>query len=279
VRAAMVQIGEADLAPELAKQDATNPAMDVSFLNSETTYLIIGAQDAPLNDRRVRLAVNYALDRNAIQASIVGKDAIPATQMVLPSIVGHNPTLKVWPYDPKKARQLLDEARKDGVPVDKEILLVGRIGYWPNGAELMEAVLTMYKEVGLNVKLKMMETGAFRAYNLKPFPPGPYIWQNMHDNSYGDAVVTVMDFYHCKGSKSTICDQKLDAMLDKAQVSTGAERKNLWQAAFKRIYEENVSNVMLFHMVGYARVGTRINFKPTLVTGREIELGDITFRQ
>jgi len=84
-----------------------------------------------LNDRRVRLALNYAVDRNAIRGSILSKDVVPATQMVVPSTFGYNPDLKVWPYDPKKARQLLDEARKDGVPVDKEILLVDRIGLYP----------------------------------------------------------------------------------------------------------------------------------------------------
>ena len=130
VRAAMVVIGEADLAPDIARQDANRPDMDYSYLNSETTYLRIGgAWEPPLNDRRVRMALNYAVDRDAIRGSILSKDVIPATQMIVPSIFGYNPDLKVWPYDPQKARQLLDEARKDGVPVDKEILLVGRIGH------------------------------------------------------------------------------------------------------------------------------------------------------
>ena len=61
-----------------------------------------------------------AVDRDAIRGSILSNDVVPATQLIGPNIFGYNPDLKVWPYDPEKAKQLLDEARKDGIPVDKE---------------------------------------------------------------------------------------------------------------------------------------------------------------
>jgi peptide/nickel transport system substrate-binding protein len=282
VRAAMVEIGEADVALNIAKQDANRPDMDYSYLNSETTSLRIGGEwEAPLNDRRVRIALNYAVDRDAIRGSILGKDVVPATQMIVPSIFGHNPDLKVWPYDPQKAKQLLDEARKDGVPVDKEITLVGRIGYYPGSEELLEVVMTMYKAVGFNMKLKMLEKGVFQKWRNKPFPTnvGPYILQNSHDNNFGDAVFTAFYHYHCKGDISSECDKMVDDLIEKAQVATGEERRNLWRAAFKRSHEEVIPNVMLFHMVGYSRVGKRINFRPSIATNSEIQLARITFRQ
>jgi peptide/nickel transport system substrate-binding protein len=62
-------------------------------------------------------------------------------------------------------------------------------------------------------------------------------------------------------------------------VASGAERQNLWQSLFKRIREEIIPNMDLFHLVAYARVGKRINFKPSIVTNIEIKLADITFRQ
>jgi peptide/nickel transport system substrate-binding protein len=281
VRASMVEIGEADLAPNIAKQDATRPDLDQSYFNSETTVLRVGGPwEPPLNDRRFRIALNYAVDRNAIRGSILSKDVVPATQMILPNIFGYNPDLKVWPYDPQKARQLLDEARKDGVPVDREVLLVSRNPYYPGNEELLEAVMTMWKAVGLNVKLKLMEPGAYRPYDVKPYPTnvGPYISQKNHDNSRGDAVFTVFQNYHCKGTNSVICDKTVDDLIEKAQVAMGEDRRKLWQAAAKRIQEELVPNVMLFHMVSYARIGKRINFKPSLVTSGEIPIAQITFK-
>jgi peptide/nickel transport system substrate-binding protein len=279
VQASMVLIGEADLATDIARQDANRPDMDHSYLNSETLFLRIGGEwEPPLNDRRVRLALSYAVNLDAMRGTIFSKDVIPATQMVVPSIFGHNPELKVRPYDPKKARQLLDEARKDGVPVDKEILLLGRTGQFPGVGELMEAVMTMYKAVGLNVKLKMLEAGVWKTYNNKPFPPGAYVIQKLHDNNSGDAGFSVPYGYHCKSRTSSLCDKKVDDLIGKAQVATGEDRQNLWREIFKRTYDEIVSDVMLFHMVGYCRVGKRINFKPSIANTSQIVLSTITFK-
>jgi peptide/nickel transport system substrate-binding protein len=279
VRAAMVAIGEADLVPDIAVQDANRPDMDYSYLNAETMFFRFGGEwEPPLNDRRVRMALNYAVDRDAMRGSILSKDVVPATQIIGPNIFGYNPDLKLWPYDPKKARQLLDEARKDGVPVDKEILLVGRLGIHSGSDEVIEALMSMYRAVGLNITLRIFELGRQKKYEDRPFPPGPYITVKMHDNNKGDAGFTVYYNYHCKGVASSMCDKEVDALIEKAQVASGEERRSLWQAVFKRAHEEIIPSVVLFHMVGYCRVGKRINYKPSLATNNEIKLEQITFK-
>jgi peptide/nickel transport system substrate-binding protein len=136
----------------------------------------------------------------------------------------------------------------------------------------------MYKAVGLNVKLKMFETGVWRTYQNKPFPSGAYLLQVSHGNNKGDAWFTVFTKYHCTGIYSPICDKTLDGLIEKAQVAAGEERRNLWRAAFKRVYEELVVDVMLYHMVGYSRVGKRISFKPSRMTTDEVPLAQITFK-
>ena len=131
VRAGMVATGEADIAPNITELDATDPSMDFSYFNSETTALRIDLTRPPLDDIRVRKALNLAIDRQALIGTIFPKDVVPATQLVVPSINGHNPDLKVWPYDPDQAMALLEEARAAGVPVDNEITLLGRIEIYP----------------------------------------------------------------------------------------------------------------------------------------------------
>jgi peptide/nickel transport system substrate-binding protein len=281
VRASMVELGEADLAPNIAGQDATNPDMDHSYFDSNTSYIRIGLWEPPLNDRRVRMALNYAVDRNAIRGTILSKDVVPATQLVVPQINGYNPRLEVWPYDPQKAKQLLDEARKDGVPVDKEILLVSRSESFPHQNELVETIMNMERAVGFNMKLMLAEEGTYIPYRNKPYPEDapPYILMNRHDNAKGDAVFTVFGKYHCKGNQSAVCDKALDDLIEIAQIATGEVRKKLWQATFRRIQEDIVHDIILFHMVAYARVGKRINYKPSVATCNEIELSQITFKQ
>ncbi len=157
VQAAMVATGEADIAPTIAIQDATNPATDFAYPNSETSRIRIGADQPPLNDVRVRKALNLAINREAFRGSILSKDVIPASQLVVPGTNGYNTDLKPWPYDLAEAKKLLAAAKADGVPVDKEIRLISRTNIFPNVTETMEALTQMWGEAGLNVKLQMLE--------------------------------------------------------------------------------------------------------------------------
>ena len=280
VRAAMVSTGEADIAPNIAVQDATDPTMDFSYPNSETSRLRIDTTIPPLDDARVRKALNLAFDRDAVRGTIFSADVIPATQLVVPSINGHNPDLKVWPSDPAEAKRLLDEARADGVPVDDEITLLGRINIYPNATEIMEVLLSMYQEVGLNVKLQMMEVAEWVDILTKPYAEdrGPVVQQSQHDNNNGDAVFTVYNKYHSEGAQSTIGDATLDDVIVQAGEATGDERQVLFQDAFRIINDEIIADVPMFHMVGYTRVGSKVSFQPDISTNSELHLAKISFK-
>ena len=281
VRAGMVATGEADIAPNITELDATDPSMDFSYFNSETTALRIDVTRPPLDDIRVRKALNLAIDRQALIGTIFPKDVVPATQLVVPSINGHNPDLKVWPYDPDQAMALLEEARAAGVPVDNEITLLGRIEIYPNATESMEALLAMLQAVGLNVKLRMVEVAEWVDIYTKPFAEDrpPTLHQTMHDNNNGDAVFTVFFKYHSDGAQSVLSDKELDGLIESATVAIGGERTKLWQEAFRRIYEDLVADVMLYHMVGYTRVGPRVKFTPSISTNSELQLAQIKFAE
>jgi peptide/nickel transport system substrate-binding protein len=280
VRAAMVKVGEADIAPNIAVQDATDPSMDFSYPNSETTRLRIDTTRAPLNDKRVRLALNYAFDRDALIGSILSKDIEHATQIVVPSINGHNPALKVRKYDPAMAKKLLAEAKAAGVPVDKEITIIGRTNIYPNGTEAMEAMMSMYQAVGLNMKLRMMEVGSWLKYLTKPYDKnrGAILLQAQHDNNNGDAVFSVFNKFACGGAQSSMCDKPMDELISKASTMSGDGRRETWREVNRIIYEDVVSDVWMYHMVGYSRVGNRINFTPSISTNSELHLEAMTFK-
>ena len=283
VAAAMVKVGEADLAPNISKGDATDKTLDFAYPNSETNYFRIESQIPPLTDVRVRKAINAAIDRKALLGTIIPPEAQVATQMVIPRIAGHNFDVDKnpsSPYDPAKAKALLAEAKKDGVPVDKEIIIVGRINYYPNGQEHMEAVMNMLNAVGFNMKLIMYEVNQWTSINRQPFKEdrGPTIVQSMHDNNNGDAVFSAYPRYGCQGISSNTCDPKLEELILKAPTLSGAEREKTWQEAFRYIYEDMVADVNMFHMVGFSRVGPRIDFKPSVATNSEIQIAQMKFK-
>ena len=68
----------------------------------------------PLDDRRVRQAIVYAIDREAIVAEIwLGRHAL-ARGILPPGTLGFNPKLKAYPHDPARARELLAQAGYPG---------------------------------------------------------------------------------------------------------------------------------------------------------------------
>lgn len=279
VRAAMVAAGEADIAPNIALQDATNEATDFSYPNSETVFLRLEHAYPPLNDRRVREALNLAVDREAFVGTILANGTLLATGITPPSTIGYDHDLKPFPYDPDRARALLEEARADGVPVDAEITLIGRINNFGNVLETMEALLAMYQDVGFNMNLEMVEVAEWLERYAKPFPEnrGPEIIEAQHDNANGDPVFSMYFKYHSEGQQSGITDPKVDSMIADATAATGDTRKAKWQELFKYIHEDVIADVMLFHMVGFSRVNERLNFEPTIRTNSELQLSQIKF--
>jgi len=280
VRSAMVAAGEADIAPNIALQDATDKTMDYSYPNSETVYMRLDNSMAPLNDVRVREALNYAVDREAFIGTILADGTLLATGMTPPSTIGYNHDLKPYPFDPDKAKALLAEAKADGVPVDAEITLIGRIGNWGNVQETMEALLSMWQDVGFNMNLQMYEVAEWLEHYSKPFAAdrGPEIVAAMHDNANGDPVFSMYFKYACDGQQSGTCDEKLDAMIADATAATGDERAAKWSEVFKYIHDDTVNDVLLWHMVGFSRVNPRLDFAPTIRTNSELQLDQIGFK-
>jgi peptide/nickel transport system substrate-binding protein len=77
----------------------------VSFLAAYTLK-----DGSPLTDPRVRMALNLAVDRQAIIDQVLGGAVDPAAQLTFPGAYGYDPTIKPYPYDPDQARKLLAEA-------------------------------------------------------------------------------------------------------------------------------------------------------------------------
>ncbi len=294
VAAAMVKVGEADLAPNIGKEDATDKTTDFAYPNSETNYLRVESQVEPFTDKRVRLALQYGIDRKALLGTIIPPEAMMATQMVIPRIAGHNHEIdkKAYPYDPAKAKALLAEAKAAGTKVDAPFELICRINQWANSTETCEAIYAMYKAVGFNITLKMIEVSIWNDFNAHPNKGpntpkddtkaanrAPVLLGHMHDNNVGDPVFSMFNKYGCAAQTSGHCLPSLDQLIDKAtQTPTGAERTKLWEETMRVVHEDLVGDVFLFHMVGFARVSSKLNYKPTAATNSEILLEQITFK-
>ncbi len=126
---------------------------------------------APFNDKRVRQALNYAVDKNAIDKALFNGLAVPMTSPLPQAQWGFDASLKGYPYDPEKARALLKEAGvKPGLEVEFLTYNSPR-GYNPAGPNLAVAIQGYLKKVGIDARVRQLEIGAFlstvRAGNYK----------------------------------------------------------------------------------------------------------------
>jgi peptide/nickel transport system substrate-binding protein len=153
--ARMLVSGEADIAPGLSRDEAesvrsSGNAGYVSRHGSMCMIFMYNCSSGPCVDRRVRQALNYALDKREIIERLLPDAAEPLKGVLTPLHVGYDPSVPGYPYDPEKAMRLMAEAdHKGGLS-----LLVNK----PGGnayrtQELIEVVGEMYSKVGVTVEV------------------------------------------------------------------------------------------------------------------------------
>jgi len=111
---------------------------------------MLNAQNGPCRDRRVRQALNYALDVDAIIAEVMKGAASRLNGYLTQHHFGYNPETPAYPHDPETARRLLAEAGyADGLT-----LVFDRPSVMPDEApELTRMMVEQYKQVGITVEV------------------------------------------------------------------------------------------------------------------------------
>jgi peptide/nickel transport system substrate-binding protein len=177
-RVAALEAGEIDIAYNISPDEAARLEQEdfiaASVPNGQGTGVQLfgrpGTGD-PLLDPRVRQALNYAIDKEAIVENIMlGYTAVLNGTVVGPDAFGYNPDLDPWPYDPDRARELLAEAGyPDGFTIDFD----AGVENYTKGQEVAEAVVAQLAEVGVTANLQVLEWTVYveklaRTYDSAP---------------------------------------------------------------------------------------------------------------
>jgi len=197
-RVAMLKTGEADMAFLLDGPDAESVTRDGRLALAATRHasaMWIEFADqwdpkSPWHDRRVRLAVNHALDRRMISETAC-LAYCPALGIIVPPVMDF--ALQVEPprYDPEKAKQLLAEA---GYPTGFD---AGDFTPLTGFSTAGEAAVNYLTAVGIRVKMRTMERAAFYAAWQEKKLRGLFL--TAAGNS-GNAATRIEAFVYSKGS-------------------------------------------------------------------------------
>lgn len=241
VRAAMVQQGEADLAPKLTKEQCDAAPKCESTPTVETVILRLDTKNPVLADLRVRQAISMAFDKEQIMNDILGGGEVVG-QIVGPSAVGYA-ELPPYPYDPDRAKALIAEAQADGVDVTEPMQVSAREGYILRANEVVQLIAESLKSIGLTgATSETQETAAFEeqwtmGFNNIP-PERALLGLQQHGQELMDYSGSVVSYYSCGGNTSAYCDPELERMFTAAVGTTGDGRQQALADIAKYVYDQ-----------------------------------------
>jgi ABC-type transport system substrate-binding protein len=124
-------------------------------------YLAMNTQKKPFDDKRVRQAVNYAINKQEILEAVYGSLGTPAKNPLPPTMWSYNDKIKDYPYDPEKAKKLLAEAGlASGFSTTLWAMPVTR-PYNPNGRRMAEIMQAQLAKVGIKAEIVSYEWGTY----------------------------------------------------------------------------------------------------------------------
>jgi ABC-type transport system substrate-binding protein len=210
--------------------------------------IAINNQKKPLDNVKVRLALNYAIDKESIVKNIYQNLAAVIPNVAGPLLTGYAP-VKGIPYDPAKAKQLLAEA---GYPNGIDLTIWTPKGRYLKDYELSQAVQQQLAAVGVRAKLESFEWGAYLAGVRKP------VEQARHDlyligwsPSTGEARWGIYPLTNCdswppKGNNySYYCNKQVDENIDKAVSAKSAKERDAFMRKAQEILVQDPEAIYL----------------------------------
>src|SRR5882762_2477589 len=206
------------------------PAAQVNYFALNTRPTLKDGTKNPLNDVRVRQALNYATDKEALIQVVSYGTGTPQQSfmpMSTPLSYGEGP---LYPYDIAKAKKLLAEA---GLADGFEVTCMALAGSADDAAKLC-ALQQMWAQIGVKLKIEQLEAATRLArFNAYDFQMRTSLWTN--DINDPNEITSIIAYYPTRQSARTGWqDKRVDELFDMSQeeldpVKRAAQYKEIQQ--------------------------------------------------
>jgi peptide/nickel transport system substrate-binding protein len=188
-RVAAIQSGQVDCTINVPVREVQRFAQDGAFaaeINPITRVIMLNVRaDLAFADKNVRLAAHHAIDKFALSKAFYGGAAVPLSVLATPGTPGYIPDFN-FKYDPALAKQLLAQS---GFGPDKlvKIGFAATNGQFPSDYDIARAIVGMWKPVGIDADLQVIEYAKYFELNRGGKLPEAtlYSW----DNATGDPEI------------------------------------------------------------------------------------------
>jgi len=225
------------------------------YLSFAYTYMGYNLTNPLFTDKRVRQAISYAINKEEIVSGVLLGLGKPATGPFKPGTWAYNDKVKIYNYDPSRARELLKQAgwkdtngdgvlEKDGKPFAFEILTNQGNDTRQKCAEIIQRQL---KEVGITVKIRIVEWSAFvtNFINKRQFeavilgwtiPLDPDAYDVWHSSKTAPEELNFVSY------KNT----EVDEMLEKGRSTFDQKERKKYYDRFQEILAEDQPYTFLY---------------------------------
>jgi len=275
VRVAALQNGEIDVAvnipPHLANPISNHPKLFLTTAPSirtiqlmfqthnfdEKTHMATGVYDGPTKDKRVRQAIQYALDADEIIKGVLDGKATRMATMLTPLHFGYDASLKPIKQDLAKVKKLLTEA---GYPNGVEITLNGPQGRYVRDKEVAEAAAGQLNKAGIKTTVKTYE---FVNYlnNLTYKHKGGPVWLIGWGTPTIDAETVYNPLFHNGSNLGTYFNADLDGLMDAAQKEMDEKKRLALYHQINKLWIEDAAAAPLYQQLDLYGASKRITWK------------------
>jgi peptide/nickel transport system substrate-binding protein len=239
-RLAALESGQADFINNVPVHEVArfqkHPRVRIDQLEGLRMFLLaMNVAHKPFDNKLVRQAVNYSVDAPAIVKNIFDGIGYPLNGPVGSNVIGADPKHKRYPYDPKKAKELLAQAGyKDGCDVQ----LYYSPGRYPKDREVCQVVAAQMVKGGFRVELISQEWALF--WDKQGVNGGRLPFYYIGRGTLTDAD-TLYDQYFRTGTtkRTNYSNPELDKIIEEQQRTPDSKKRiALLQQAGKIIMEE-----------------------------------------
>ena len=213
-------------------------------------YLAFNTEKAPFTDKRVRQALNMAVNKQAIIDAVYQGEGMIAKNPFPPTIWSYNDAVEDYPYNPEGARQLLAEAGVRHLETDIWAMPVQR-PYNPNARRMAELIQADWAKVGVDARPVTFEWGEY----LKRSKMGEHQtvllgWTG--DN--GDPDNFLFTLLSCGAAKDAAnrarwCNQEFEELLMQAKGTADIARRTEYYEKAQLIFKEEAPWITIAHSV------------------------------
>jgi peptide/nickel transport system substrate-binding protein len=225
----------------------------------ELMMLLMNPAFPPWDNKLLRQAVAYAIDRDSLIKHVLKGEAIKLNGPIGPLQFGYSKNVKpTYDYDPAKARELVKQA---GSPNGINVELSTPVGRYVNDKQVAEAMIPMLNAVGIRAKLKTPEWATLWSNVRK----GKVSFYYMGRGGMVDPSSALSQYFETGiAPRIKFSSKKVDALLQKERETFDIEqRKKYMNQAINALMEEVPAHFLWHQKIHYGVAnGVDIKIRP-----------------